>query len=47
MAGKLALSPAQRQLLLDISLRQRVRLDELEHLRKDLCMQVCALSGQP
>ena len=40
VAGKLVLSPAQRQSLLDIRHRQRARLAELEHLRKDLCMLV-------
>ena len=39
-AGTLALSPAQRQSLLDIRRRQLLRLAELDDMRKDLCMQV-------
>ena len=43
LAGKLGLSPAQRRSLLDIRDRQRAWLAELEGLRKELCMQVCAI----
>ena len=42
MAGTLALSPAQRQSLLDIRRRQLLRLAELDDMRKDLCMQVAS-----
>ncbi len=47
VAGKLALSPAQRQSLLDMRSCQHVRLAELERLRRELCMQVCPLKGRP
>lgn len=40
VAGALALSPAQRQSLLDFCCRRSTRLAELEVLRRDLCMQV-------